>query len=436
MQQGLSFDQAPPLHVPLRFFLTAPLFGIAAGLLLTWQGPDALASRWTPSTLALTHLLTLGFATMVMAGALTQVLAVVAGSRIPGLVPVAALAHAGLTAGAAVLAGAFLHADPLQFIVSAVLLVPAILLFAAAAGWATLGSHGRTPTLQGIRLALLALTLTAVLGGTMTLQRGGWPVPSESPIPYHITWGLAGWIGLLLVGVAYQVVPMFQLTRPYPGWMTRHLAPALAATLAAWTVAMLVDGSAMARILAALAAFGLALFAAQTLLLQARRRRRIRDPVVLFWRIGLGSTLGATGLWAWLVSAPAIAHGPELPVLLGVLALAGAAISLICGMLYKIVPFLMWLHLQPLAGQRWRIPSLREMVPERAVMLHFWIHCGALALLVAAVPIAAMARAAGAAFALACAVLAWNLGRAALRYRALRVKLETLARLENRRLPR
>jgi hypothetical protein len=47
MQPGLSFEQAPPISVPFRFFLTAPLFGMAAGLLLLWQGPAALASRWT-----------------------------------------------------------------------------------------------------------------------------------------------------------------------------------------------------------------------------------------------------------------------------------------------------------------------------------------------------------------------------------------------------
>jgi hypothetical protein len=54
MQPGLSFEQAPPISVPFRFFLTAPLFGMAAGLLLLWQGPAALASRWTSVALALT----------------------------------------------------------------------------------------------------------------------------------------------------------------------------------------------------------------------------------------------------------------------------------------------------------------------------------------------------------------------------------------------
>ena len=66
---GLSLEQAPPFGVPLRFFLTAPPFLLLAAGLMVWQGPDLFASRWLPATLALTHLLTLGFMAQVMLGA-------------------------------------------------------------------------------------------------------------------------------------------------------------------------------------------------------------------------------------------------------------------------------------------------------------------------------------------------------------------------------
>ena len=81
MQALLSFEQAPPLNAPLRFFLTAPLFGVIAGLLLLLEGEGVLLSRWSPSALALTHLLTLGFMLQIMIGALIQVLPVVSGEN-------------------------------------------------------------------------------------------------------------------------------------------------------------------------------------------------------------------------------------------------------------------------------------------------------------------------------------------------------------------
>ena len=52
MQPTLSFEQAPPISVPYRFFLTAPLFGAVAGLVLVLLGPDTLQSRWSPGALA------------------------------------------------------------------------------------------------------------------------------------------------------------------------------------------------------------------------------------------------------------------------------------------------------------------------------------------------------------------------------------------------
>jgi len=56
MQRALSFDSTPSFSAPLRFLMTAPAFGLAAALYLLWQGEAALASRWSPTTLALTHL--------------------------------------------------------------------------------------------------------------------------------------------------------------------------------------------------------------------------------------------------------------------------------------------------------------------------------------------------------------------------------------------
>jgi len=76
--QSLSYDAAPAFSTPLRFFLTAPAFGIAAGA-TPLAVPELLDSRWTPGALAVTHLMAVGFMLSVMLGALLQILPVVAG---------------------------------------------------------------------------------------------------------------------------------------------------------------------------------------------------------------------------------------------------------------------------------------------------------------------------------------------------------------------
>lgn len=35
---GLSFEQAPPVSIPLRFFVAAPFFGMLAALVLIVDG--------------------------------------------------------------------------------------------------------------------------------------------------------------------------------------------------------------------------------------------------------------------------------------------------------------------------------------------------------------------------------------------------------------
>ena len=65
----LTLEQTPPLSVPFRFFLTAPLFGILAALLLLGSDPTIFSSRWSLEVIMLTHLLTLGFISRVIFGA-------------------------------------------------------------------------------------------------------------------------------------------------------------------------------------------------------------------------------------------------------------------------------------------------------------------------------------------------------------------------------
>ena len=99
MDPSLSYDQAPPIDVPLRFFLTAPALGVLAGVGLAWVGPAGIYGRWAREVLALPHLLGLGCATMVMCGALFQTLPVPGGAPVTRARVVAGVGHAWRRAG-------------------------------------------------------------------------------------------------------------------------------------------------------------------------------------------------------------------------------------------------------------------------------------------------------------------------------------------------
>ncbi|MDS4032119.1 MAG: hypothetical protein RKO66_18955 [Candidatus Contendobacter sp.] len=382
---GLSLEQAPPFSVPLRFFLTAPWFLVLAAALLAWRGPEVFASRWLPATLALTHLLTLGFMAQVMLGALLQMLPVVVGVVVPRPRLAAALIHIPLTLGALALAVAFLNGSPAWF-------QGALGLLGLGFGTALIAVHlavWRAPVVSGtviaLRCALGALVVTVGLGLALGGFFGwGFSLPVVIMTHLHTAWGLVGWTTLLVAGVAYQVVPMFQITPPYPSAFVRGFAPLMAVLLVAWSVLTFGDWETAARLTGAALALGVALFAVTTLRLLTQRRRKIGDPTLAYWRTSMASLLAGALLWLLAPWVPALAQAPQVEWLLGILLIFGFAVAVINGMLYKIVPFLAWFHLQAQLFQRAKVPTMKQLLPDAAVRRQFWAYLAALLTLLAA----------------------------------------------------
>ncbi|NMM38224.1 MAG: hypothetical protein HHJ09_12055 [Glaciimonas sp.] len=389
MQRILSFDQAPSLSAPLRFFLTAPAFAILASLLLIWFGPQALESRWSPLTLALTHLLVLGFLSTAMIGALVQILPVVAGVHLPRAGLTAGIVHFFLTIGTAALASAFLLAQPLLFKLALLFLACAFLSLLGASVVGLWQVADASATLRTIRLALTALLGTVVLGATLA-SAFGWALglPLMELTNLHARWGLLGWVGLLVIGVAYQVVPMFQVTPLYPAYLTRWLAPVLFLLLLAWSAADVLtrqQPNGWNAALSIFVAFGFMLFGLTTLYLLWFRKRPRPDVTVMFWRTGMASLIVGAVLWVAGCWLPQITVAPSYALFLGVLFIVGFAYSVINGMVYKIVPFLVWYHLQNSIKQRGIVPNVKQVLPDNVTTKQFFCHLAALIILLAAV---------------------------------------------------
>lgn len=428
MQALLSFENAPPFAAPLRFFITAPLLAALAGLTLAWEGGDLLLSRWHPGLLAVTHLLTVGFMLMVMLGALIQILPVVAGANLRQPLRLARGLHPLLLLGTLLLAAGLLLGKTGWLQLAVVLLLMAGAWFIKAALQALWRVPLTSPTIAGLKLALPALALTLLLGSGLALAlAGGWSWPLARLTDLHAGWALGAWSAVLLAAVAYVVVPMFQLTPGYParaGWLFPlsmcvvllfwSLAEALGLTTAGWLARQLAAGLGLA-------------FAVQTLYLQGQRRRARPDAIYRFWQAGLLCAVFALLLMLTVNALPDAFSWPGWAVLIGVLLLPGAFVAFISGMLYKIVPFLAWMHLQNAGQGRLAAPSMGKLLPERDATLQSRAYLVAVLLLLLAVIFPEwLARPAGLAFAAAMLWLAWNLLSALRRYQAHQQRLEVL----------
>ena len=386
MQALLSFEQAPPFSAPLRFFLTAPILGMLAGGLLLLEGPDILSSRWSPAVLALTHLLVIGFMLQVMLGALIQILPVVAGANIRRPQVVAVVTHLLLLGGALALPAGFVFAWPLLLHLGASLLALAIGLFLLAGGWALFRVPSTSPTIRGLKLALSGLFAVAVLGLFLVLAlRQGTQFSLLELTDLHAAWGLAGWSGILLLSVAYVVVPMFQLTPGYParaGWCYPRL---IFAFLLLWTVALPLESVLLIRLAkAGLALAGIA-FCGLTLRLQSQRRRAKIDATARYWQLGLLASIIALFMMLTASIWPVWAEADSRLFFFAILLLIGGFVSFIVGMLYKIIPFLAWLHLQNRGRGLVLAPTMNKLLADKAMLRQFYAHLACLLLLLLAV---------------------------------------------------
>ena len=428
MHPNLSFEQAPPISVPYRFFLAAPWFGVLAGVLLAWAGGDALGSRWTPEALALTHLIAAGFMLQAMSGAMFQFIPVAVGGNVWRSLWVANVVQPLLLLGALLLVAGFLFSAPVLLRAA----VPALLLGVGIVVTAVLFALWRTPatgmTLWTMRIAVAGLAVTVLLGSLLAeaLARG-LPLPLIELTNIHLAWGLGGWALMLVAAVSYFVVPMFQLTHPYPLWFARGFGPALLLAVTAWSVLWFVGDAPYARGVGLPLALLCAGFAAMTLWLQFTRRRKVDDATSLNFRVAMLALFAFGVSVAAIVAFPELADDPRATVWLGMLAFPGVFVSTISGMMYKIAPFLNWLHLQRLGAPISAVPNMKKMIPADDMTGQLRLHVLALLLLLAAVWLPTLARLAGFAFAVSCAWLAWNLIGAARRYRMFTDQIRAVA---------
>ncbi|MDH5602179.1 MAG: hypothetical protein OEY78_12855 [Gammaproteobacteria bacterium] len=384
----LSLTQSPPLSVPLRFFLTAPLFVIACGLVLLFYGADAFSSRWHPALLAATHFLTLGFLAMIMMGALQQLTPVLMGAQIAQPVLFSAVTHVLLVSGTLSLTAGWLLFLPLLFTLAGILLGLSITVFVLVLLFSLRKARSGFATVYSTRVALLAFAITMILGIYLVLGYTGAEFTRiEGMTNLHMTWGLVGWVSLLIMGVAYQVIPMFQITADYPKLIMRWLVTVMFIILLGFSFfnVSYQDTESGKNIITLLLVTGLLVFLIKTLQLLLLRRRKVADVTQYFWLLSMISLFAA--ILAWVLSLFELHQ--RLEFFMVVLMIIGFAMTAVSGMLYKIFPFLIWLHLNTAAQgkdrTKIRIPNMKQVIPDNKARWHFWSHSLMLVLVVLAV---------------------------------------------------
>jgi hypothetical protein len=122
---------------------------------------------------------------------------------------------------------------------------------------------------------------------------------------------------------------------------------------------------------------GFVIFISQIVILLIHRQRKNVDTTLRYWRLGLLCL--PLSLISLLISLYRIDE--IFTYLFAMLFLIGFASAITNGMLYKIVPFLIWLHRFSSLVGKVETPTMKEILPDRPAHRQFFLFSIALVLL-------------------------------------------------------
>jgi hypothetical protein len=356
----LSLGNAPPLDVPARFIALGGVSMVAGCVLIAiWADQVVAPGGWaTPQALALTHVLALGFVTAVMSGVLYQMLPVVLG------------AHPAPARGARLVWWCFLVSiviftttlasgrDDLAPI-GGIALTTAILGITVHAGsvmrrstrWNVVGLY--------LVMALGCLDAIAVMGAILAVSlRTGMLEDPLALLAPKILLAVGGWLGLVLVGVSYQLVPRFNVSSVRARW-PRPVLGLLVGGLILGVVAVSVHLAAPLRVAALLPyVAGAALYLHDVIRLTSARGGPASSGITPIGQVAAAAVF----VIAALAALPAVAGVQPWPQVAVSSALLGWAPLAISANGARIIPFLAWTRggvpgAAPLAADRIPLPA-------------------------------------------------------------------------------
>jgi len=369
---GLSTDQAPPISAPVRFFLTAPLFGVLAGAFMFFSDSASLMNRFSMDSIVITHAITIGFLAFVMLGAMTQMLPVLAGAKMPRVMFVTKYSYLLLLIGTlCLLFGLFLGDHSLE-LVGFVGLGSGFLMILVAIALSLKTVSNFNATIKAISTSVIFAFLIVFMGLYLVY---GYITDDITKAHYivaniHSVWAIFGFGVILIIGVAFQVLPMFYVAPKFKRFCKRRVVWLISTGLVLWLLFSVFyeEYAIIAKIWIALFVWA---FATTVWLKLGKRKRPISDVTVWYWRAA--SIFLTLGSFLWIFDEY-FKH--EYIVMVAILIGGGFILSIMIGMMYKIIPFLVWFHLNGMGYMT--IPTMNEMINKNLSRLQFILFIGSL----------------------------------------------------------
>lgn len=389
---------APAIKLPLAFMLTGLLALMIGAIWMVFQ-PSMLASyHYNQYVIALTHLLVLGWICSIVMGAMYQLVPVALETRLfseklarwqfafhfvgfIGMVwmfrtwNMKQVGHFGslLTVGVGLfvfnIACTLRRVPKWNVTATAVTAALCWISLTVLAGLSIATGKCVAESFDGSEPAKVGVVIGVLRPLAVLVSR----FDAISAMHAHAHLGGVGFFTMLIVGVSYKLIPMFTLSE-VQSQRRAGLSVALLNLGLAGSFATILLRSPWKFAFALVTITALVIYGWELRAILRARKRRTLDWGIRYFLTAV-ALLIPLSIMAVVLSWPGLQANPflgQLENLYGFVGLMGVVTLAIIGMLYKIIPFLVWFGVYSKHIGRAQVPALADMYSPRLQMIGYW----------------------------------------------------------------
>jgi len=382
---GLQTANAPSSKIVVPHFIAGGFAFLVITILLAMSTPELLTAYFDNKLIAITHIAILGWASMMVFGALYQLIPVVYETSLYSeklsqatfwlfLVSVSALSYSfwiGSYTNLLFYASLLMFSSLLLFIINLHLTY----------------RKTKKPNIQSkfINTGIYWLAATELMG-TLIALNFKYPFLTESHLHYlkvHAHLGLVGWFLLLIIGAASILIPMFMVSHNLDESKLSKAYYFINIALLSITIDWLfIHSTYFIYLYWLLFAIGIGFFLSYVYNSYDKRLRRKLDvglkyTVIAIFMLALPLVLGLY----LIITGATTPFALRMSTFYGLSILLGVISMLVFGQTYKTLPFIVWLDkYQAFVGKK-KTPLPRELYSEKIAEYQFYTYLSAISLM-------------------------------------------------------
>lgn len=343
---GNSASQNTSYKVVLPFYIYAAVSFLVSTLLLLFSTNAFTQHYFHPHTLAITHVMALGWGTMMILGASYQLVPVLIEHKLySDKLALISFYIAGI--GIPLLAYGFYTFDmqwPAK--TGGILINIAVILFMVNV-YKTISDRNKQNVHAIFMLAATGWLLLTTIVGLLLVYNFSWNILSDDSLhylPFHAHLGIVGWFLLLVIGVGSRLIPMFLISKYSNEKLLWGIFSALNIGLGIFVVLFLIGSEVYWYLIPVLCIVsGIAMFVYYCYKAFKERIRRQVDEPMKISLLSVGIMVLAVLLVGLLIAFLIVpARGSTIVLVYGFSIFFGWITALIFGMTFKTLPFIIW----------------------------------------------------------------------------------------------